>query len=216
MNNLLHAFLVRAVSGAVFGCAVLGTFLLLPKGWFFLLLVVFLLEILVVEWPRLCRQPGMLWGWLLTPLYPVAPMILLMGISLGDYRWIVLVMIVLAWIHDTCAYVVGNVFGKHKLWAEISPHKTWEGALGGLLGTLLSVWFINSLVFYPFSCALICVISVLISGLFVLGDLFESWLKRMAGLKDSGSIMPGHGGLLDRFDGILLATYALALWLFFR
>lgn len=209
MTNALKTLLIRAVSAVFFAFLFLGTFLFLPNAYFALLLGGVLLEILLVEWPRLCRQPRMWWGWWLTPVYPVAPMVILIGVSLSAQRLLLLALLVLAWIHDTCAYVVGSTFGRHKLWAAISPQKTWEGVFGGFLGTFLMLWFMRVVGFYAHSMIVLFVASAFMSVLFVLGDLFESWLKRMANIKDSGAIMPGHGGLLDRFDGVLFAAYVL-------
>ena len=113
------------------------------------------------------------------------------------------------WINDTMAYIVGSVIGKTPL-SKISPKKTWEGTAGGiilssiLMGYLASrvdEWFVFG---QPFSSWTILAMIAAITGTF--GDLFESKLKRMAGVKDSGHIMPGHGGFLDRFDSLLIAT----------
>ncbi|WP_374029418.1 phosphatidate cytidylyltransferase [Bdellovibrio bacteriovorus] len=107
---------------------------------------------------------------------------------------------------DTMAYVFGVLFGKHKVMPSVSPKKTWEGSLGGFLGSLtagLLCW----LFFFPEGSALFMVILAGVSG-FVgqFGDFFESLLKRVADVKDSGKIMPGHGGVLDRIDGVLFAS----------
>ena len=118
------------------------------------------------------------------------------------------------WINDTMAYLVGSIAGKTPL-SKISPKKTWEGTIGGILLTVISICIIAystgrlSLVDAGIMSALASV-----SGTF--GDLFESKLKRMAGVKDSGSIMPGHGGFLDRFDSILFATVAVWTYAMFR
>ncbi|RYZ19895.1 MAG: phosphatidate cytidylyltransferase [Chitinophagaceae bacterium] len=114
------------------------------------------------------------------------------------------------WINDTMAYIVGSLIGKTPL-SPISPKKTWEGTVGGALlavvvMTLLAVW-----VGFPqwYHAAAISAIAA-VSG--TIGDLFESKLKRTAGVKDSGSFMPGHGGFLDRFDSLLFA--APCVWLY--
>ncbi len=118
------------------------------------------------------------------------------------------------WINDTMAYLVGSIAGKTPL-SKISPKKTWEGTIGGIVLTVISICIIAystgrlSLVDAGIMSALASV-----SGTF--GDLFESKLKRMAGVKDSGSIMPGHGGFLDRFDSILFATVAVWTYAMFR
>jgi phosphatidate cytidylyltransferase len=108
---------------------------------------------------------------------------------------------------DTCAYFVGKVIGRHKMAPSISPGKTWEGAIGGLFGAVIvSLLFIFNTPFQlPMDFILTILLAVLISVFGQLGDLAESMLKRGAGVKDSGSIMPGHGGILDRLDSILFA-----------
>jgi phosphatidate cytidylyltransferase len=110
----------------------------------------------------------------------------------------------LIWTHDTMAYVSGRLAGKHPLWVRISPKKTWEGSIGGtvfaiLLALVLSRF--NTALTLPGWIGLATV--VVVFG--TLGDLLESWLKRRTGKKDSGSLLPGHGGILDRFDSLLMA-----------
>ena len=150
---------------------------------------------------------------LLGGLYVVLPFIALMEISVmhGLYEWeIPLGVFLMMWANDTGAYVTGITLGKHKLAPAISPNKTWEGLWGGVILTLITSW-----AYSHFSLTLsqsIWLISAPIISLFgTLGDLFESKLKRIAGVKDSGKIMPGHGGVLDRFDGLLFALPVLCL-----
>lgn len=108
-------------------------------------------------------------------------------------------LIFLIWANDTGAYFVGSKLGKHKLAEAVSPNKTWEGFFGGLvLSIVVGVIFANISGYDPLNWAFFGIAA----GIFgTLGDLFESSLKRYTGVKDSGNIMPGHGGLLDRFDG---------------
>jgi phosphatidate cytidylyltransferase len=109
------------------------------------------------------------------------------------------------WINDTMAYIVGSFIGKTPL-SHISPKKTWEGTIGGIILAVCIAYFVGRLWFggdAPVQFMIVAGIAA-ISG--TLGDLLESKLKRMAGVKDSGTIMPGHGGFLDRFDSLLLAT----------
>lgn len=128
-----------------------------------------------------------------------------------------LVIIVSIWVNDTMAYIVGSLIGKTPL-TKISPKKTWEGTIGGILlavvvtALLLPVIYTGNINWpLPLFFAVVAFIAAL-AGTF--GDLLESKLKRMAGVKDSGSLMPGHGGFLDRFDSLLLATPAV--WLYAR
>ena len=118
---------------------------------------------------------------------------------------IVLGFLFILWLNDTGAYFVGSLIGKHKLFPRISPGKTWEGSAGGALFALLTAWGLSFL-FRQLDVSqwLILAIITVISG--SLGDLVESMLKRSLGIKDSGNILPGHGGMLDRFDAVLLAA----------
>ena len=114
-------------------------------------------------------------------------------------------MFVLIWTSDVFAYLTGSMFGKHKLMERISPKKTWEGSIGGLIFALIAAYilslFVTQLSLFEWIALSIVVV---ISG--TLGDLVESLLKRNADVKDSGTIFPGHGGVLDRFDAVIFAT----------
>ncbi|MEO7531221.1 MAG: phosphatidate cytidylyltransferase [Sediminibacterium sp.] len=135
------------------------------------------------------------------------------GIIVSSYKWMLPVLLIASiWINDTMAYVVGSFIGKTPL-SPISPKKTWEGTIGG---ALLAVLLVTLVGFYAlaFPAKALLFISITAAIIGTLGDLFESKLKRLAGVKDSGQIMPGHGGFLDRFDSLLFAT--TALWLLFH
>lgn len=110
------------------------------------------------------------------------------------------------WINDSFAYLVGSKFGKHKMVPKISPKKSWEGLAGGIAGSLL-VWFVLMLIpqtNVSWQVALVCGLVCGVTG--VIGDLVESRIKRGAGIKDSGNLIPGHGGLLDRSDSMLFVS----------
>ena len=123
-----------------------------------------------------------------------------------------LLLFVLIWLNDTGAYLVGSAIGRRRLFPRISPGKSWEGFLGGLAivacAALLMSPFFPELAWYHRVA-----LSVVIVGFGTWGDLVESLIKRTAGAKDSGTLLPGHGGILDRFDSVMLATPAALLYL---
>ncbi len=136
-------------------------------------------------------------------------------IHLGDTLFVIegeaipIIIIASIWINDTMAYIVGSLIGKTPL-SKISSKKTWEGTIGGIVLATIVVAFVLPLyylkLFYWTLTFLFGSIALIASITGTIGDLLESKLKRMANVKDSGSIMPGHGGFLDRFDSLLLAT----------
>lgn len=117
---------------------------------------------------------------------------------------LVWVALIGTWASDTFAYFAGSFFGKHKLCPSISPGKTREGFLGGLLGTTASVAGLG--VFFGFDVAMMAVLGFCICLIATVGDLVESVMKRYAGIKDSGNLIPGHGGIWDRFDSVLFTV----------
>jgi len=131
----------------------------------------------------------------------------------GDIGYTIpLVLVVSIWINDSAAYLVGSLIGRRPL-SRISPNKTWEGTIAGII---ISILLVTKLLgqYIPLNEKVIFLISVVACIAGTLGDLVESKLKRWAHVKDSGSMMPGHGGFLDRFDSILLATPFV--WLFIK
>ncbi|MBN1997150.1 phosphatidate cytidylyltransferase [candidate division KSB1 bacterium] len=129
-------------------------------------------------------------------------------------KWIVMVILAV-WVCDSMAYIIGSLAGKHRLWQRISPKKTIEGTIAGLLSTLLFVtlchfWFLD-----VFSLTDTIIIGILIVIFSTLGDLFESLLKRDARIKDSSQLIPGHGGILDRFDGMTMVLPVIYLYIRF-
>ncbi|MFD2823148.1 phosphatidate cytidylyltransferase [Lacinutrix iliipiscaria] len=119
---------------------------------------------------------------------------------------------ILVWVNDTFAYLVGSKFGKQKLFPSISPKKTVEGFLGGLFFACIASYFISYFT-QTLSFTQWLILSIIVSVFGTLGDLIESKFKRQANVKDSGTIMPGHGGLLDRFDSIIFAAPFIYLFL---
>lgn len=151
-------------------------------------------------------------------LYVVMPLALtslIINIK-GDFSPMILMSVfIFAWCNDTFAYLTGRQFGKHKLFERISPKKTWEGGIGGFVSVIIAAVIIslcsNSLQVYDY-----IIVAVLTSIVGTFGDLTESMFKRQIGVKDSGKILPGHGGILDRFDILLLAIPVVYAYLKIR
>lgn len=118
------------------------------------------------------------------------------------------------WVSDSFAYLVGSRFGKHKMAPKISPHKSWEGFVGGIVGSAL-IWLIlyATHLYARLSLPIAFVCSVIVSIMGVFGDLIESRIKRGVGVKDSGNLMPGHGGMLDRSDSLIFGCLTAHLLL---
>lgn len=125
---------------------------------------------------------------------------------------ILLGILFLVWANDTGAYVVGVSMGKHKMIPRISPKKSWEGFVGGIATTLLVAWII-ALVFNDVSLKHWLAIGLITTFMALLGDLVESMFKRSIGVKDSGKFLPGHGGLLDRFDALIMVLPMVYVYL---
>ena len=166
-------------------------------------------------------------------LYITLPMVLTSLFSYPMGGTVILFLFVILWVNDTGAYLVGSLFGKHKLYPAVSPKKSVEGLIGGLVlsilvgalfgyfSTEMADCYFGSFGFSPLSDIIVgggdrlmealsrAIFSLLIVVLGTLGDLFESVLKRQAKVKDSGNIIPGHGGVLDRLDSYLFASYIL-------
>jgi len=128
------------------------------------------------------------------------------------YPWILAGVFFIIWVNDSFAYLVGTRFGKHKMCPNISPAKSWEGLIGGaVFGIIMGIF--NALLFQALDILNWIVIAVLTITFGTLGDLFESKIKREIGAKDSGNILPGHGGFLDRLDSLLFAVPVVFFWL---
>ena len=126
---------------------------------------------------------------------------------------IILGCFILIWVNDSFAYVVGKSFGKQKLFYSISPHKTVEGFLGGLLFCCISASIVSRFIDETLTTPNWLIIAIIVSVFGTLGDLIESKLKRESNVKDSGKIIPGHGGILDRLDSIIFASPYIYLYL---
>lgn len=210
-------------------------------GWLYVLLT---LAVALALLPETSRPAGLLYGiaflfWaILVPLWlrhqwrtRSLPAMVLTGWVVLLPTWLALVelrsigpglllgLMAVVWIADSAAYFAGRSFGKHKLAPSISPGKTWEGVAGAFIGVTLygvawGMWDSSAI---PFRSGLPAGVLLLwlLTAFSILGDLFESWMKRVAGVKDSGKLLPGHGGVLDRIDALTaalpLAAFALLL-----
>jgi phosphatidate cytidylyltransferase len=176
----------------------------LAADWPFLLPLLLALLALVELFGQ-AREPFRNLGhYALGILYIALPIAMLFDFaSLADYHpHRVFAIIWLIWTNDTMAYLIGSKLGKNKLFERISPKKTWEGTLGGALCAVLMAWLISHYV-PDLSPAQWLGLGLVVGVFGTLGDLVESMLKRSIGVKDSGDLLPGHGGLLDRFDSFL-------------
>jgi len=145
-------------------------------------------------------------------IYIVIPVMVMIKIALGFtpgdddtyHGEVIMGCIFILWALDTGAYMIGSWIGKNRLFERISPKKSWEGFFGGLIVALFAAWLVS--VWFPdLTLTEWMIVAIIISVTGTLGDLVESMLKRSLGVKDSGTIFPGHGGILDRFDALLIS-----------
>ena len=192
-------FIQRLLTACVLISLLVGMYNL-PNFLFTCTSILMLLYILIFEWPALCKNSLALQ--LLTPAYLFMPFLCLILLHNSIYKQILALLYICVASFDTGAYAFGRLVGRHALAPKISPAKTWEGVFGGIFFIIsiitVFLWHQNSS--FSLSHFLILLTTCFLA---ILGDLFESWLKRRAEIKDSGSILPGHGGLLDRFDSLL-------------
>lgn len=207
-----QVFMRRVITGLIFGILFWGVFLYAPPILFSLLLALVALLIASFEWTNFYNIDS--WSfWLILPIYPLLPFALLIAMNhVAAYRPLLFFLFAIAFAHDTGSYIVGKMIGKHKIWPAISPNKTWEGFWGGYVFACIAMLLIcfeqGISMHYPIMFAF----TLVTCTLSFLGDIFESSFKRRAHIKDSGTMLPGHGGFLDRFDGILFTTYFFFLF----
>lgn len=197
----------RLIYGGIAAAIALSCTLYSPLSFYALLLFGALL--MYGEWLELTKASPMLnrFGGLVYVGIPIWSLIALRD-SLGVPY--VLTVFAIVWATDVGAYFGGKRYGKHKLSPTISPGKTWEGLAAGVLAALI-VGGIGAFVTH-FSPPIAALIGASLAIISQIGDLFESWLKRKANVKDSGNLIPGHGGILDRVDGLVFAAPAYALF----
>jgi phosphatidate cytidylyltransferase len=197
--------------------------ILYSKKLFIILILITLLSILITFAAELYRKkanPLQNIALSLLPLFWIALPFAIASIWMNYFsqKNLVLALFIIIWLYDTFAYCIGSLIGKHKLFARISPKKSWEGFIGSLILTVtMSVlfYYIPYFKVVSFTSPIHWIIfSILIIVAATFGDFVESCLKRSVDVKDSGNILPGHGGILDRFDSFFFATpIAFAFWI---
>ncbi len=228
MNLLPYKeFLMRSISGAVLLGCMAGSYFHSIAMFSFLLIAV-LLVILFFEWPALMPTSPIRYFFvsIIYPFFPFACLIYLNYRYHYDSMWLPLYPFLIAWAADTFGYIVGKAIGRNKMCPNISPGKSWEGFIGSMIGIMLiNLLILPKITAAPFSYyadfwyilgptmgwiffTLFCLCQTTIA---FLGGMFISKLKRSSGVKDAGTILPGHGGFLDRFDSVL--TTVLFVWI---
>jgi phosphatidate cytidylyltransferase len=161
------------------------------------------------------RRPYRVYAWCLLYIGVLLSTLVLVRDAEGGRRWFFL-GILATFAVDTGAYAVGKLIGRHKMAPAISPGKTWEGAAGGLAAGIGACFALNALLPDGTSAANLVPLAIVLPPAAMVGDLFESWMKRRMGVKDASGLLPGHGGFLDRLDSIAFVFPVLYLFLEWR
>lgn len=211
--------------GIITGSIVLIMFALifsthLSLAWYYHLIPIFLLLFIIKLYENTHHEFSTLAFQILGMVYITMPMVMLAKIgylnSLDYSAGLPMGFFILLWTSDTGAYLAGRTFGKHKLFERVSPKKTWEGSAGGLVLTIAIAVLLSKFELFDAIDLIDWIVTAILIVVFgTYGDLFESLLKRNLHIKDSGTILPGHGGALDRFDGLFLAVPAVFFYLLF-
>ena len=216
---------ISSVAGVYLFCAMAGFNSGLTPSSVFIPYLVSIVYLMVAELYLKAEDPIHDWAYtMLSQVYIALPFSLLSVLAFhanGQYSYVFpLSVFIFLWMNDTGAYCVGSLLGRHKLFPRISPGKSWEGSIGGgvlVIGIAVLIWYLLD-TYLPDQPNLTAAewaglgLTVVIFGTW--GDLVESLFKRTIGVKDSGNILPGHGGMLDRFDSSLLAIPAAVVYLY--
>ena len=184
-----------------------------------------IIYLMVSELYLKAKDPIANWAYtMMSQLYIALPFSLLNILAFqftnSDVPWLLpLSVFVFLWVNDSGAYCIGSLLGRHKLFPRISPGKSWEGSVGGGVFVLIAAWLVSYITTQKGITTNLTTLQWMGMGLVVVvfgtwGDLIESLFKRTLGIKDSGNVLPGHGGMLDRFDSSLLAIPAVVVYLF--
>lgn len=210
----LRVILDALASIFMINSAGLTSFLLKPSLGIFILYLLFILVRSLYS--NRSEQPAEISKIIFGHIYITLP-ITLAALLKDIYPSILLTAVIAIWANDTGAYIVGSKIGKNRLFPSLSPKKSWEGFFGGMLfsviSTTLLAYFLDVFMFDVITRGII--LGIVISIFATWGDLFESMLKRNAGVKDSGSLIPGHGGILDRIDSMLFVIPITTLLVYF-
>lgn len=203
--------------------ALLGIPLVLGVVWYgnwpYLIAGGILIGLSVDEWSRMAilfraEKTRILLLGLLGTVYITTALIalILLRMHFDDGLWWTLALLLGVWASDTCAFLAGKAIGGPKLCPDISPNKTWAGVGGGIAGSALTVACLAAFAPLPLGWVEGAVLGAFLTPVGQVGDLLISYAKRKSGLKDTGTILPGHGGLLDRIDALLLCTVFMTAW----
>ena len=217
--------LISTVAGVYLFLAMAGFNSGITPSSVFIPYLLSIIYLLVAELYLKAEDPISNWAYtMMSQMYIALPFSLLNVLAFsapGQYSYVFpLSLFIFLWMNDTGAYLSGSLLGKHKLFPRVSPGKSWEGSIGGgilVVGVALLVWYLLG-TYFPDEPNLSAAewaglgLTVVVFGTW--GDLIESLFKRTLGIKDSGNILPGHGGMLDRFDSSLLAIPAVVVYLY--
>jgi phosphatidate cytidylyltransferase len=183
--------------------------------WLILLFWIIIVPLwLKFKWKIKANLLGVMIGWILMIPFWFALITLRPD---SAFAWSLLSVLALIWIADIAAYCCGRTMGKHKLAPNISPNKSWEGAIGAIIFVSIYTLILQKQGWLPVNLPLwvILLLALILTTVSIIGDLLESWLKRTAGVKDSSQLLPGHGGVFDRVDSMIavLSVYAALRWL---
>ncbi len=208
-----HEFRARILSAIVLVPLVLAT--IAAGGVWFYALILATAILMIREWDRfVTHRENISWkiGGVVYVLATCLSLLLLREEALGGGLSVLLYLLLIVWATDIGAYFAGRLIGGPKLIPAISPNKTWAGLLGGILAAMTVGGILSFLFPFPQHFVQGAWLSALLAVVAQAGDFFESWMKRKADLKDSGHLIPGHGGILDRIDGLTFTAPLLALF----
>ena len=203
-----NEWVTRGLTGIAFVGVVMGA--VIWSAWSHALLWALVAALAWSEWFKAPKGPPTRWPKALLWLFPVPALAALVWLGKAEPYdpWPILSFLWMIWANDTGAFVVGKPLGKHKLWPAVSPGKSWEGTVGGALASAFVAGLSLGLEW--------AWLGGLMGALSTAGDLTQSAWKRRRNMKDSGSLLPGHGGIMDRFDGFLFAAPVyVILWCIF-